>query len=466
MGIWTEWWSWAGKLRKSCKRKRTFMWLLVAIIGFSIRDDMLGVSSFIRCVGLHGFYYDRLLDFFHSQSLCVTELARIWTSIVMEHHAGILRCKGRPILVCDGIKTGKSGRKMPGVKLLHQESDSNTKPEYIMGHSCQAVCVLVGCLASVIALPLAARIHEGVVFSNRDGRTTLDKMVLLLFELGIKGEFILLADAYYASRKVILPLLGRGCHLISRVKSNAVAYHPAPPPGKVGPGRKRIYGGKEKLSGMFDNPGGMTEATSPIYGEKGISIRYRSAKMLWRPIGVMVLFVAVIHPTRGRCLLVCTDIEMSPIEVIRLYGLRFKIEVSFKQSIHTIGAYLYHFWMAAMTPLRRCNGDQYMHLKSEEYRKAVRRKIDAYHRFMQVGIVAQGIMVAISTTVPHTVWRSFGSWLRTIRPNMCPSEMVVATALKNTFPEFLMGKDSVSILTQFILSRTDFSRKNISKMAA
>jgi len=108
MGIWTEWWSWAGKLRKSCKRERTFMWLLVAIIGFSIRNDMLGVSSFIRCMGLHGFYYDRLLDFFHSQSLCVTELARIWTSVVMEHHAGILRCKGRPILVCDGIKIGNS----------------------------------------------------------------------------------------------------------------------------------------------------------------------------------------------------------------------------------------------------------------------------------------------------------------------------------------------------------------------
>ena len=466
MGIWMEWWNWAGKLRVACRRERTFMWLLVAMIGFSIRDDMLGVSSFIRCIGLHGFYYDRLLDFFHSSSVCVAELTRIWTSTVLEFHSGILRRNGLPILVCDGIKIGKSGRKMPGVKLLHQESDSNTKPEYIMGHSCQAVCVLAACLASVVAIPLAARIHEGVVFSNRDRRTTLDKMVSLIFELGIQGGFILLADTYYASRKIILPLLENGCHLISRVKSNAVAYHPVPPSDKIRPGRKKLYGRKEKLSGMFDNPGGMTEAISPIYGEKGISIRYRSAKMLWRPIGVMVLFVATIHPTRGRCLLVCTDIDMSPMEVIRFYGFRFKIEVSFKQSIHTIGAYLYHFWMAAMTPLRRNSGDQHMHRKSEEYRKAVRRKMDAYHRFMQVGIVAQGIMVAISTTVPQKVWSSFGSWLRTIRPNMCPSEMVVSTAMKNTFPEFLLAKDSVPILTQFILSRTDFTRKNISKMAA
>ena len=161
MGIWTEWWKWAGKLRKSCARERTFMWLLVAIVGFSIRDDLLGVSSFIRCMGLQGLCYDRLLDFFHTPALCVVELARIWTLTVFECHPGIVRCNGRPVLVCDGIKIGKSGKKMPGVKLLHQESDSNTKPEYIMGHSCQAVCVLVECLASVAAVPLAARIHEG-----------------------------------------------------------------------------------------------------------------------------------------------------------------------------------------------------------------------------------------------------------------------------------------------------------------
>jgi hypothetical protein len=466
MGIWSEWWIWAGKLRKACSRERTFMWMLVAIAGFSIREDMLGVSSFIRCLGLQGFCYDRFLDFFHSPALSVVELSRIWTSALLECHPGIVRHDERPVLVCDGIKIGKSGKKMPGVKLLHQESESNSKPEYIMGHSCQAVCVLAGCLASVVAIPLAARIHEGLVFSNRDKRTTLDKMAALIFELGIREKFILLADAYYASKKMIMPLLGAGCHLISKAKINAVAYHPAVAPIKVRRGRKKLYGKKEKLTSMFENPESMTEAPSPIYGEKGISLRYRSARMLWKPIGVTVLFVAVLHPTRGKCLLLCTDITITPLEVIRLYGLRFKIEVSFKQSVHTVGAYLYHFWMAAMTPLSRRDGDQHLHRKTEEYRRKIRRKTEAYHRFMQVGLVAQGIMAAISTSVPLVVWKSFGSWLRTIRPNVCPSELVVSLALKNSFPEFLVGKATVPILAKFILERTDFSRKNISNIAA
>ena len=50
---------------------------------------------------------------------------------------------------------------MPGVKKLHQESESNNKAEYIFGHSCQAVAVLAQALSSVFALPLACRIHEG-----------------------------------------------------------------------------------------------------------------------------------------------------------------------------------------------------------------------------------------------------------------------------------------------------------------
>lgn len=60
------------------------------------------------------------------------------------------------VLVGDGLKIGKADRKMPDVKLLHQKYESNTKQEYIMGHSCQAVCVLVQGLSSIVALPLAA----------------------------------------------------------------------------------------------------------------------------------------------------------------------------------------------------------------------------------------------------------------------------------------------------------------------
>ena len=173
-------------------------------------------------------------------------------------------------------------------------------------------------------------------------------MVLLLNTLSVPENFIFLADAYYASRKIILPLLKAGNHLVSRVKTSATAYFPASPtpPGKRG--RKKVYGEKIKLASLFDDINKMLEAPSPVYGETKVMLRYRSIDLLWRPIGIMVRFVLVIHPTRGRCILMGTNLKMSALEIIELYSYRFKIEVSFKQAIHTIGAYLYHFWMVSM----------------------------------------------------------------------------------------------------------------------
>ena len=130
---------------------------------------------------------------------------------------------------------------MPGVKLLHQESDANTKPEYIMGHSCQATAILVGAQESVFAVPLASRIHEGRVFSNRDAATLLDKMLSLIDSLGLPSLYFI-ADAYYCARKVMTPLLKKGNHLVSLVRMNAVAYMPADAPsGQKKKGRPPIW---------------------------------------------------------------------------------------------------------------------------------------------------------------------------------------------------------------------------------
>jgi hypothetical protein len=154
--------------------------MALCLAGMTVRTELLGVTSIVRALGLEPACYDRLLDFFHSPALDLNKLTRAWLALVFRIHPGILRVNGRVVLVGDGLKVAKAGRKMPGVKKLHQESESNTKPEYIFGHSCQALAVLTQALASIFALPLACRIHEGAVFSNRDQRTLMDKMILLL----------------------------------------------------------------------------------------------------------------------------------------------------------------------------------------------------------------------------------------------------------------------------------------------
>jgi hypothetical protein len=48
---------------------------------------------------------------------------------------------------------------------------------------------------------------------------------------------------------------------------------------------------------------------------------------------------------------------LSATEIIRRYGLRFKIEHSFKQAVRLIGSFAYRFWMQDMKPLRRRSGN-------------------------------------------------------------------------------------------------------------
>ena len=65
-----------------------------------------------------------------------------------------------------------------------------------MGHSTQAISILVRAANSRLAVPLDSQIHEWVIFSNRDKRTLLDKLVAQVLGLGLAEASYLVADAY------------------------------------------------------------------------------------------------------------------------------------------------------------------------------------------------------------------------------------------------------------------------------
>jgi hypothetical protein len=305
MALWLAWYRCVRSLREACSRQSTFMWMCVALAGFCLRTDRAGVSSWVRALSLHGKAYPRLLHLCHSPALNIERLTACWARLVLALLTP-LTAAGMTVWVGDGLKAPKEGRKMPAVKKLHQQSANNSKPEYIFGHSFQAIGLLVtGVLGTVLAVPISSRIHEGVVFSNRDRRTLLDKFVQIFLPLAAvaEGASLMVADAYYASAKVIHPLLRQGHHLLTRVKSAAVAYAspPARTPGQRG--RPRRYGAKVPLKSLWERTGDFIAAPSPVYGERDVTIRYAVHDLLWRPAGVLVRFVLLDHPVRGRLIL-------------------------------------------------------------------------------------------------------------------------------------------------------------------
>jgi len=94
-------------------------------------------------------------------------------------------------------------------------------------------------------------------------------------------------------------LLMQGNHLVTRVKSNAVAYAPAErKKGRSTRGRPKTYGKKIKLKSLIADVKSMQQLASPVYGEHDVTLRYRVRDLLWRPAGRLVRFVVVVHPTR------------------------------------------------------------------------------------------------------------------------------------------------------------------------
>jgi hypothetical protein len=65
-----------------------------------------------------------------------------------------------------------------------------------------------------------------------------------------------------------------------------------------------------------------------------------------------------------------------------------------------------------------------------------------------VGIVCQGLLQYLAVAFPQVVRNCFGSWLHTFRPGIPPSELVVANALRQSLPEFLLNTAPSNILAK------------------
>jgi len=452
--LWLAWLRAVNQLRPACARHPTFLWLTVGLAALCLRADLGGVTSLVRALGLTPASYYGLLHFFHSDGLNLEPLTLCWRAARARLLARrLVRVQGRPILLVDGLKRGTEGRKMPAVKALHQASGANAKADFIMGHSLQAVAVLAQAAGVCLAVPVAARIHEGMGWSNRDRRTLLDKMGALILGLQWSEPVLGVADADYAAEKFARALRANGHHLVTRVRRNAAACRPAPPTRRPRRGRRKVYGKKIKLRRWFGRPQAFRPAPSPVYGETGVTVRYYSHDLLGRQLGRVVRFVWGDQPQRGRRVLLCTDLTLEPLEILRLYGWRFKIEVSFKQAIHTVGAYAYHFWMQDMTPIRRGSGKQHVHRKSAIYRQHLRRKLAADERHIHLGLIAQGLMQCLALNFRRVTGFNFHTYIRTAAPQKPPSEWVVAQALRHTWPHFLrVGPHSLN-LKKFLASK-------------
>jgi len=142
---------------RSCfRRKAAFNWFVIIVVGFIVRLDHYGVSSFVRWLYIKPSLYTSLLSFFRASSWKVKDIMCRWWQIVLSG-CPLIHIDGRLLLAGDGIKISKEAEKMPVIKRLHQESDNSGKPAYIYGHHWGVIGILAGWVKKNILYPPLCR---------------------------------------------------------------------------------------------------------------------------------------------------------------------------------------------------------------------------------------------------------------------------------------------------------------------
>ncbi|MCP3680809.1 MAG: hypothetical protein GY782_11365 [Gammaproteobacteria bacterium] len=257
----------------------------------------------------------------------------------------------------------------------------------------------------------------------------------LVKELG--GKALVVLDAYFAVGPVFLilkkltKLTGeRLVHLITRAKSNAVAYED-PPPKTGGRGAPRKYGAKLTIAKLFhDRLDEFQETTIEIY-KKSQTVQYLCLDLIWKPIKEKLRFVLVIDDD-STFILMCSDLSLPARDIITAYSYRFKIEVNFKVLKHLMGVFFYHFWTKVWPKIANGKESDLSFCNDSRSKKLIRQTTNAIEGFVNFGCIATGILQILSLNCHQTIWKNYSGWLRTIS-SAIPSEETVRSVVQEEF---------------------------------
>ena len=429
--------------------------------------EHVGVTSIIRELWMDPKHYYAVLHFFRSSAWKPERLREWWIQVVLK--SGILFTEnGMPIMPGDGTKKSKEGKKMPCVKRLHQESENSAKPSYIFGHMFGMVGVLAGSFGKLFCIPLSIKIHDGDrqlhKWDTQDSESEHESHVVRIIRDACRcakklGRSILLLDAYYLSVPALTALAeeckSAGRELLSivvRAKKNVTAYEL--PIRSTGRGRPPQKGKAVKLMELWKVGKSKCEQTTVmIYGKKE-NVSFLSYDLLWGKNHYQLMrFVIVSVNGANPIILATNDLELSPLQIIRLYSYRFKIECAFFQLKHTIAGFAYRFWSAATPKLNRfalSGNDPLETVSDKRDRKLILGAFRATQVYVTVACIALGLLQICSLKFTNEINSSPLRWLRT-RTNLIHSEASTADFLRKIIFKLFDSSSELSII-RFIKS--------------
>jgi hypothetical protein len=470
-----------------CFTANTFRWFVITVTGLMCRTDKLGTTSFIRALSLDERSYDSINNFFKRAEYDIDSVENIWIPQVVQN-AQLVKVEDRTVLIGDHSTVIKDARNMPAVKRHHQESENSSKPSSVLGHAWGCFGALAGNEKKQHCIPLSLKIHEGAgIISEWTGKKhRLESKIVQMIEQAhrgseyFEGPSLLALDRAFFSVPALQKLntlnvksKNAPLHSVTKAKSNCVGYKlpGEQPPGKRGP--KPVRGEKVKLFELFDLEESNFEQDEIVYYGEKQTLHFLTIDLLWgKDLNQLIRFVLVKDNKGRKAVLVSTDLKLSPVSIIQVYGYRFKIEDCFREMKQSIGVFDYHFWSKSMPKLNRFrkkdDPDPLEEVKGDEERqKKIINTFRAIEMHALCGCIAIGILQMLSIQLGNSDLLKKVRYLRT-RSNEIASEATMMAFVRNQLILHLSKKDPLRII-QIIKSKQSSNEitiePNIGKVA-
>jgi hypothetical protein len=313
-----------------------------------------------------------------------------------------------------------------------------------------------------IAVPLILRLQDGLTTQMpatpakaKAKKTTLVTPMADLCRTYAQPSSYVVLDAYFACAPVLKRFRRHALHLISRMRCSTVAHVPfSTVPTIKEPGRPRQWGSKVKLQTLFAPIDQCQQAQVWLYGQL-TTVYYQCFELYWDSPKSPVLLVLTQRPNIKHLILLSSDVSLSGPEVIATYGLRFKIEVTFRTRVHLLGGFAYRFWSKSMETAPTWPSNLNVADYPAEVQARLWAKVEAFERFVNLNAIALGVLQLLTLELPTQIWAHFPRWFRTLPNHGYLSERIAQLALQHQAGGLFSESPPTLLLAKFITAKLE-----------